>query len=70
MKKLVFRLFGAKSPSEGWRGLKICRHPQQIHVHLNGHYAGTKDDLAAAVTSAIRDAVRRGAVPKNVLTSL
>lgn len=31
---------------------------------------GTKADLAANVTAAIRDAVARGRLPKNVLTAL
>jgi hypothetical protein len=41
-----------------------------VHIHLSGHYAGTKDELAKSVTTAIRDAVRRGQLPKNVLTAL
>ena len=41
-----------------------------VTVNLSGSYAPTKDDLAKSVTAAIRDAVRRGQIPRNALTAI
>lgn len=33
-------------------------------ITIRGNYAATKDDLAKAVTAAIRDQINRGSLPK------
>lgn len=62
---------------EGWKSQKTAagmigalERELHIHLHLTGHYAGTKTDLAKTITTAIRDEVRNGRLPKNVLTAL
>ena len=43
---------------------------RHITINVTGQYAGSKADLAKPVTTAIRDAIRRGQLPPNVLTGL
>lgn len=42
----------------------------QVHINGTGNYTGTKADLAKSVTTAIRDAFRRGQLPRNIITDL
>ena len=46
-------------------GLNRAAAETHIHLHLSGTYAGTRDDLAKTVYAAFKDAVKRGAIPKN-----
>lgn len=50
--------------------LNAIARETHVHIHLAGTFVGTKDELAKTVTQAIRDAVKRGQLPKNVLTAL
>lgn len=64
------KVYGWEMQKTAYTGLKNTARQTNVHIHLTGHYAGSKDDLAKTVTTAIRDAVRRGQLPKNILTAL
>jgi hypothetical protein len=62
----------SKAKVLGWEMQAVARRDLQrvaqethVHLHLTGHYAGTKDDLAKTVTQAIRDAEKKGTISKN-----
>jgi hypothetical protein len=49
-------------------GLRGVAKAGDIHLHINGTYAGTKDDLAKTLKQAIHDAIKKGVIPKNWAT--